>query len=385
MLPFELTKDTPYLALSGELWSVFYEYFNRNWSCYKGFLLYLFQATRTHYQVTYLQGCMRASRVCTQAAVWCRPPHRGLPAPRPPVSCARRWPHPPSCTSRNSCRECSSNSSSSSRRRVWVRGCVPSRLMAQSTQAWWAILASASHTKRRHPRPHRLLMAKVIPSPLTCTRTVMEPVPSHSCPRIALVSMATAQGCPHMGTAQGCPLIMAKSALVCRPMLTVLQACTPTSGRACTQWTPASHTLRACTRAVGCPWAWVHVWAYPAGCSHSTRICSRAACLPACCTHSFQWEYRWSTAWSGPAVHALPPTSLHSRRPDPPRVRRPRELPVIPAPSLARLTMQAPWCPSIPVGCLLAWPHDQPWEAPWCWHSQLWWLTIPTSSITYST
>ena len=41
MLPFELTKDTPYLALSGELWSVFFEYFNRNWSCYKGFLLNL--------------------------------------------------------------------------------------------------------------------------------------------------------------------------------------------------------------------------------------------------------------------------------------------------------------------------------------------------------
>ena len=41
MLPFELTKDTPYLALSGELWSVFYEYFNINWSCYKGFLLYI--------------------------------------------------------------------------------------------------------------------------------------------------------------------------------------------------------------------------------------------------------------------------------------------------------------------------------------------------------
>ena len=40
MLPFELIKDTPYLALSGELWSVFYEYFNRNWSCYRGFLLY---------------------------------------------------------------------------------------------------------------------------------------------------------------------------------------------------------------------------------------------------------------------------------------------------------------------------------------------------------
>ena len=42
MLPFELTKDTPYLALSGELWSVFYEYFNKNWPCYKGFLLYVF-------------------------------------------------------------------------------------------------------------------------------------------------------------------------------------------------------------------------------------------------------------------------------------------------------------------------------------------------------
>ena len=41
MLPFELPKDTPYLALSGELWSVFYEYFNRNWPCYKGFLLYI--------------------------------------------------------------------------------------------------------------------------------------------------------------------------------------------------------------------------------------------------------------------------------------------------------------------------------------------------------
>ena len=26
MLPFELTKDTPSLALSGELWSVFYEF-----------------------------------------------------------------------------------------------------------------------------------------------------------------------------------------------------------------------------------------------------------------------------------------------------------------------------------------------------------------------
>ena len=50
MLPFELTKDTPYLALSGELWSVIYEYFNRNWPCYKGFLLYFF-LTHTCYGV----------------------------------------------------------------------------------------------------------------------------------------------------------------------------------------------------------------------------------------------------------------------------------------------------------------------------------------------
>ena len=37
MLPFELTKDTPYLALSGELWSVFYEYFNKIDRVIKGF------------------------------------------------------------------------------------------------------------------------------------------------------------------------------------------------------------------------------------------------------------------------------------------------------------------------------------------------------------
>ena len=39
MLPFELTKDTPYLALSGELWSVFYEYFNRNWKSVKSMVM----------------------------------------------------------------------------------------------------------------------------------------------------------------------------------------------------------------------------------------------------------------------------------------------------------------------------------------------------------
>ena len=43
-------KRHPYLALSGELWSVFYEYFNRNWSCYKGFLLYVNSVAVCHNQ-----------------------------------------------------------------------------------------------------------------------------------------------------------------------------------------------------------------------------------------------------------------------------------------------------------------------------------------------
>ena len=33
----ELTKDTPYLALTGKLWSVLYEYFEEKSLCYKGF------------------------------------------------------------------------------------------------------------------------------------------------------------------------------------------------------------------------------------------------------------------------------------------------------------------------------------------------------------
>ena len=56
MLSIELTKDTPYLAPSGELWSVFYEYFNINWSCYKGFLLYMCnQVSATRSQIGHPQ------------------------------------------------------------------------------------------------------------------------------------------------------------------------------------------------------------------------------------------------------------------------------------------------------------------------------------------
>ena len=36
----ESTKDTPYLALTGELWDVFCEYFFLDWSRYNGTALY---------------------------------------------------------------------------------------------------------------------------------------------------------------------------------------------------------------------------------------------------------------------------------------------------------------------------------------------------------
>ena len=58
MLPFELKKDTPYLALSGELWNVFYEYFNRNWPCYKGFLLMIFLFSKCSEALSKAVTCM---------------------------------------------------------------------------------------------------------------------------------------------------------------------------------------------------------------------------------------------------------------------------------------------------------------------------------------
>ena len=36
---FEHTKDTPYLTLTSELWGVFFEDFDGNWSRYNGFAL----------------------------------------------------------------------------------------------------------------------------------------------------------------------------------------------------------------------------------------------------------------------------------------------------------------------------------------------------------
>ena len=37
---FNLTTDTPHLALKGELWGVYCEEFEENWPCYKGTTLY---------------------------------------------------------------------------------------------------------------------------------------------------------------------------------------------------------------------------------------------------------------------------------------------------------------------------------------------------------
>ena len=60
MLLIELIKDTPYLALSGELWGVFYEYFNRNWSCYRGFLLYIDLTGKVVVDMSPNDRCMNA-------------------------------------------------------------------------------------------------------------------------------------------------------------------------------------------------------------------------------------------------------------------------------------------------------------------------------------
>ena len=38
---FKLTKDTPYLALRGELWGVYCEELGENWLCFNGTALYM--------------------------------------------------------------------------------------------------------------------------------------------------------------------------------------------------------------------------------------------------------------------------------------------------------------------------------------------------------
>ena len=39
----ELTRDTPYLALTGELWGVYCEDLGENWPRYNGTALYMYQ------------------------------------------------------------------------------------------------------------------------------------------------------------------------------------------------------------------------------------------------------------------------------------------------------------------------------------------------------
>ena len=57
MLPFELTKDTPYLALSGELWSVFHEYFTEIDRVIKGFYCICHKIATLFYWIVLLWFC----------------------------------------------------------------------------------------------------------------------------------------------------------------------------------------------------------------------------------------------------------------------------------------------------------------------------------------
>ena len=54
------TKDTPYLALTGELWGVFGEYLWKNWPCYNDTALLFFlppPTPATHHQIDWLSWC----------------------------------------------------------------------------------------------------------------------------------------------------------------------------------------------------------------------------------------------------------------------------------------------------------------------------------------
>ena len=49
---FKLTKHTPYLALTGQLWSVFYKNSEANWLRYNGTALYLNPSTNLRVAVS---------------------------------------------------------------------------------------------------------------------------------------------------------------------------------------------------------------------------------------------------------------------------------------------------------------------------------------------
>ena len=51
---FKLITDTPYLALAGELWGVYYDKFEENWPRYNGTALYQEHIIVGHYSDLYL-------------------------------------------------------------------------------------------------------------------------------------------------------------------------------------------------------------------------------------------------------------------------------------------------------------------------------------------
>ena len=63
---FESTKDTPYLALTGELWGVYCEEFEENWPCYNSAALY--STLRWIASLVYMAYAAVAARYCTQSS-----------------------------------------------------------------------------------------------------------------------------------------------------------------------------------------------------------------------------------------------------------------------------------------------------------------------------
>ena len=55
------TKDTPYLALTGELWGVFWEYVWENWQRYNGTALYMhFYVAMQAFHRKYIDGLVQS-------------------------------------------------------------------------------------------------------------------------------------------------------------------------------------------------------------------------------------------------------------------------------------------------------------------------------------
>ena len=52
---FWLTTDTPYLALTGELWGVYYENFEENWPRYNGTVLYQVNLNHMNFFSTFVK------------------------------------------------------------------------------------------------------------------------------------------------------------------------------------------------------------------------------------------------------------------------------------------------------------------------------------------